>query len=138
MGRNKKYIVGGVLVAVALVAILYNVFQGFAVYYYTVSEVNASGQALYAQNVRVAGKVGADPVQWDARTMITAFTLADEEASLAVVYKGVVPDTFKAGSDVVVEGTWGKDGIFHGDSSPVRQLLHEIHLFLSKFSRLIA
>ncbi len=116
MGRNKKYIVGGVLVAVALVALLYNVFQGFAVYYYTVSEVNASGQALYAQNVRVAGKVGADPVQWDARTMITAFTLADEEASLAVVYKGVVPDTFKAGSDVVVEGTWGKDGIFHGDS----------------------
>jgi cytochrome c-type biogenesis protein CcmE len=116
MGRRKKYVVGGTLVAVALVALLFNMFQSFSVYYYTVSEVTAKGDALYGQNIRVAGKVGADPIGWDARTMTTTFTLTDEKEGLPVVYKGVVPDTFKEGAEVVVEGKYGSDGTFQGDS----------------------
>jgi cytochrome c-type biogenesis protein CcmE len=40
------------------------------------------------------------------------FTIIDGSKSLPVTYKGTVPDTFKPGIDVLIEGRLDKDGIF--------------------------
>jgi cytochrome c-type biogenesis protein CcmE len=40
------------------------------------------------------------------------FEIKDEKAAIAVDYKGVVPDSFKPGREVVIEGTYAGDGRF--------------------------
>jgi cytochrome c-type biogenesis protein CcmE len=47
--------------------------------------------------------------------LVLRFTLNDvigSDVSLPVVYRGAVPDTFKVGNGVIVEGTYTADGIF--------------------------
>jgi cytochrome c-type biogenesis protein CcmE len=46
------------------------------------------------------------------------FTIVDLEGdeNLPVVYQGVVPDTFRVGNEVVIEGQLNSDGIFQADT----------------------
>ena len=115
--KNKwRYVLGGVIVFIALGALLYQGFQGSAVYYYTLPELRENGAGLEGSRIRVAGKVGTQAISWDAQTRVTTFTLVEGEAdSLKVVYQGVVPDAFEAGVDVVVEGKYSLSGPFEAD-----------------------
>ncbi len=47
---------------------------------------------------------------------VTAFTVTDNAASLAVTYKGILPDLFREGQGVVAEGKIGADGVFVADT----------------------
>ena len=114
--RKWKYILGGVIVFVALGFLLYRGFQGSAVYYYTLPELSQKGPDLEGSRIRVAANVDTQTISWDATTRTTRFTLVEGEAdSLQVVYKGVVPDAFKAGGEVVVEGKYSASGPFEAD-----------------------
>ena len=72
------------------------------VYYYTPSEVSALSAP--DRPIRVAGRVQAGSVRWDARAGVLRFMLTDGKASLPVVNAGAPPDLFGAGRDAVVEG----------------------------------
>jgi cytochrome c-type biogenesis protein CcmE len=56
--------------------------------------------------------VTAESVQWDPKTLKLSFKLEDPQANLVVNYSGVVPDSFKPGAEVIVEGTYRGDGSF--------------------------
>src|SRR5258706_65171 len=43
---------------------------------------------------------------------LVRFRITDKKTALAVVYRGVLPDLFREGQGVVVEGTLGPDGSF--------------------------
>ena len=57
-------------------------------------------------DVRLGGKVAAGTVKWDQVGGLLEFHVTDGAGRLPVSYRGVVPDTFKPGADVVVEGTY--------------------------------
>jgi len=61
----------------------------------------------------VAGQIVPDSVNQDTENFTLSFTITDGETTLPVVYQGVVPDTFKAGTDIVVEGKSDRQGVFH-------------------------
>ena len=44
------------------------------------------------------------------------FFIEENDSSLNVAYQGVTPDMFVDGGEVVVEGTLGKDGVFHANT----------------------
>jgi cytochrome c-type biogenesis protein CcmE len=95
------------LAAIAILgAVVYLVFantQASAVYYMTVSELEHC-TTCSAQSIRVAGIVQAGSVtRNDAQEQI-AFTIVDGKQTLPVTYSGVVPDIFRPGVQVVVEG----------------------------------
>ena len=114
--KKWKYILGGLIVFAALGFLLYRGFQGSAVYYYTLPELRQNGTNLDGSRIRVAGNVGTQTISWDAKTRTTSFTIVDgEDHSLQVVYVGVVPDVFKAGGEVVVEGKYSLSGPFEAD-----------------------
>ena len=115
MLKRKKYIFAVIVVAVAIGVLAYIGTSQFAIYYVTVGEFIEDGESLYGQHIRVAGYVADESVSWDTDNFTLSFTLVDGEASLPVVYKGVVPDTFKTGNDVVVEGKSDQQGVFHAD-----------------------
>jgi cytochrome c-type biogenesis protein CcmE len=69
------------------------------------------------QRVLLRGKVGPDKLAIDAQGRKADFHLLGEDKShdLPVSYRGAIPDLFKAGADVVVEGKLGPDGVFQAD-----------------------
>ncbi len=87
-------------------------FQSAATYYYTVSEVAEQGSSIYGERVRVNGLVAPGSLEQEPGSFTLKFTITEAEESLPVVYQGVVPDTFKVGNDVVVEGYLNQGGIF--------------------------
>jgi len=114
--RRKRFLIGGIVILLAVAYLGYRGFEGSATYYLTVSEVKEQGDRIAGENVRVNGRVAPGSVDWDAENNILRFVLVDEEKGLSVLYKGIVPDAFKADSNVVVEGGLESDGVFHADA----------------------
>lgn len=110
--RRKRFLIGGLIVFLAAGYLGYTAFQRATIFYYTVSELLEQAGSIYGQNVRVNGEVTPDSVEQEAAGRILRFTIIDGEESLPVVYHGIVPDTFKAGSDVTIEGYLDLAGIF--------------------------
>ena len=114
MLRKKRFLIGGIIVFIAMGYLGYSAFVGAATYYYKVGEFLALESSVYGQNVRVNGIVVAGSVEREAQGTVVRFTVADAEGggSLPVSFQGVVPDTFKEGGEVVIEGQLNADGIF--------------------------
>ena len=112
MLRKKRFLIGGIIIFLAIGYLSYVGFVGGATYYYTVSEAIEQGSSIYGENIRVNGQVTPGSVQQEAAGSTLQFTIADEEESLPVVYQGAVPDTFKEGNAVVVEGHLNSSGVF--------------------------
>ena len=97
------------IVAACVGYLIYSASGGATEYYLTVSELR-SHQA--AGDVRVAGVVQDDVKKTDGGLHVT-FTEKDSTSSMPVAYDGALPDIFKPGITVVVEGRLGGDGVFH-------------------------
>jgi cytochrome c-type biogenesis protein CcmE len=114
--RKKKFLIGGIIVFAAIGYLAYMGFAGSATYSYTVNELMAQGSSIYGETVRVNGQVSPGSVQQEAAERTLRFTIVDEEVSLPVFYQGTVPDSFKVGNDVVIEGHLDSSGVFQADT----------------------
>jgi cytochrome c-type biogenesis protein CcmE len=101
---------GAIIAAVGF--LLVTAFQSNAVYYLTVSELHGAAPGIYGQPVRVAGKVAAGSIERDPTTLLVSFVAEDDSGRLPVTYKGVLPDIFGDGVEVVVEGKFAESGTF--------------------------
>ena len=104
-----------IISAVILLVIGYLIYTGLRdtmVFYLTVSEVMAKPPEDLTDTQKVGGIVTAGSVQWDPKTLKLSFKLEDQQAGLIINYSGVVPDSFKPGTEVIVEGTYKGDGKF--------------------------
>ncbi len=101
------------LVVVSVISyLIYTGIRDTMTYFLTVSEVLAQPSENQDQTLRVGGNVSPGSVQWDPKNLRLLFTIQDEKASIAVDYEGVVPDSFKPGGEIIVEGTYTGDGKF--------------------------
>ncbi len=80
-------------------------------YYLTVSELIEQGSQLPQENIRVSGNVSEGSVNWDPGERTLHFNIVDEKTTMPVVYQGLVPDSFKQGQKVIIEGVYA-DGVF--------------------------
>ena len=104
-----------IISAVILLVIGYLIYTGLRdtmVFYLTVSEVMAKSPDDLTDTQKVGGIVTAGSVQWDPKMLKLSFKLEDQQANLVVNYSGVVPDSFKPGTEVIVEGKYRGDGSF--------------------------
>ncbi len=115
MFKKKKFLIGGLIILAAVSYLGYTGFQRSATYYYAVSELVKPGGASYTGNVKVNGQVAPGSVQQDSARSLR-FTLTEGGQSLPVIYEGAVPDAFKAGVDVVVEGRLNPTGVFQANA----------------------
>ncbi|MFC1987550.1 cytochrome c maturation protein CcmE [Chloroflexota bacterium] len=112
MLKKKKFLIGGLIVLIAIVYLGYIGFMDSATYYYTVSEFMEQGAVVNGETVRINGQVAPGSVEQGTGGRMLKFTIVDGEESLPVIYNGIVPDTFKAGGDVVIEGLLDSSGTF--------------------------
>lgn len=99
----------GVLVAVLVGYLVFNATGSSAEYYETIGEMRAHPTD---REVRVIGTVQDDVVRSQGGLHVR-FTAAGEGGSMPVDYTGTLPDIFRPGIQVVVEGRLGEDGVFH-------------------------
>ena len=79
--------------------------------FYPPSEVVA-GIAPQGKAIRVGGMVQDKSVQRSADSLQVKFVITDFQASVEVIYDGILPDLFGEGQGVVVLGLLGLDGKF--------------------------
>lgn len=84
----------------------YNGARSSMAYYLTVSELLERAAMVSDSDIRLGGKVAAAGVQWDQVSGNLRFIVTDGTRTLPVRYRGVVPDAFKPGAEVVVEGRY--------------------------------
>jgi cytochrome c-type biogenesis protein CcmE len=110
-----------VCVAIVVAALGWVALRGMTgsfVYYLTPTEVTVGHQAQVDQRVRLGGYVVPGGVRRTSHSL--TFTITDQQHSLQVVSTGPVPQMFRAGQGVVVEGALGTDGRFHSDTLLVK------------------
>lgn len=113
MGRKGiQLTIGLVIIAGGLVTLAGVSFQQNLVYYLTVSEYLDQQGELPAQGFRVNGNVVPGSIVRDDTGMGVTFAITDGEREMQVTYAKELPDTFKAGAEVVVEGRVSPDGVF--------------------------
>ena len=115
MFRKKRFLIGGIIILIAVAFLAFQGFKSSAAYYYTVNETLAKGSLVYGQNLRVNGTVTGN-ITNDINSLTIEFAIADGGSSIPVVYKGSTPDNFGPDMDVVVGGTIDDTGVLHADS----------------------
>ncbi|MFC2014761.1 cytochrome c maturation protein CcmE [Chloroflexota bacterium] len=117
MFKKKKFLIGGIIILLAIGYLGYTALAGASTYYYTVDELIEQGSSVYGENVRVNGNVAPGSIVKESAGSVLRFTIidADGKGSLPVVFKGVIPDTFNVDSEVVIEGLLDSGGIFEAN-----------------------
>lgn len=115
MGNKKLKF--GIGIGIILAVVAWEAVSGFQqskTYYVTVKELS-SGKSV-RQHVRVGGVVQAGSIARNGGTL--TFRLAQDSNSIPVTYVGTdtLPDTFKAGSQAIVEGSYMADGMFRAEN----------------------
>jgi cytochrome c-type biogenesis protein CcmE len=106
--NRRRFVVGAVLIAGAVSWLVYAGIRSTSMYYFEVDEFLARRAQLVDEDLRVKGWVRQGTVKWDPRTNDLAFELARQDGAdpVSVSYRGVLPDMFAEGREVVVEGRW--------------------------------
>jgi cytochrome c-type biogenesis protein CcmE len=135
-----KFLIGGLLIAAAIIYLITSATQAAAQYYMTVDELVAKGQTVSDRDVRVSGAVDGSTIEYDAKSLTLRFTVADvtgdmneidargglakvlheavtdpNATRLQVVYEGPKPDLLRDEAQAIMTGRIGPDGVFHAD-----------------------
>ena len=110
--KKTKFIIAGMVVLGVIGYLTYAGIRDTKLYYLTPTEIADRGNDAYGEGIRLGGIVTDGSIEYDAKTFILTFQVTDNVNSIPVVYKGVVPDTFKNGVEIVVEGIYTDGDVF--------------------------
>ena len=110
--KSLKFLVSSAVIVLSLSYLAYSGLKDSMAYYQTVPELYASKDKAYRRRLKVGGEVVAGSIVRQGTAL--RFVIAKDNQSLPVHYVGTdpVPDTFHEHADTVVEGTYGRDGVF--------------------------
>jgi cytochrome c-type biogenesis protein CcmE len=138
--RINKFVIGGILILVAVVFLIWTSTAASAEYFLTIDELNAKGSGVVDKNLRVSGAVLGNSIQYDAQSLTLTFEVAhvpadnlaiESEGGLAevlhqavldpsrarvkVVYVGPKPDLLRNEAQAIMTGHMGQDGVFYAE-----------------------
>ena len=110
MKKKITYLIGFCLIAGAVVFILLTSFRSSLQYYLTVSELKVAEEVYVGKTLKVAGKASGVVRENEGIGSRYLFFVNQGGEILSVSFRGLVPDTFTEGSEVVVTGQLGANG----------------------------
>jgi cytochrome c-type biogenesis protein CcmE len=100
-----KFLIGGGVIAIAIIYLVFTATQSTAAYFFTVEELYAKGAAIYDRNLRVSGKVTSDTIDFNSRDLVLRFQVVGESGQrLSVVFNGPKPDQLRPDAEAILEG----------------------------------
>jgi cytochrome c-type biogenesis protein CcmE len=110
-----KFTIAGVMLVGAIAYLAYaGMTDGWVSYHLTVDAFLADAK-YQSQRVRLAGRVSDEGLVVGSGRLGARFALLGGERQVPVKYGRVLPDLFKGGCDVVVEGRLDKAGVFQAE-----------------------
>ena len=112
--RLTVVLLGGLMLATAAALVL-TAFQDSIVFFHTPTDIATKKDHLADRRLRDGG-IGKEK-SWnkEADGLTNAFVVTDLTHEIRVAYKGIIPDLFREGQGVVVEGRLLPDGSFRAD-----------------------
>ena len=109
--KSAKLGITGLVLALAFGGLLYTSLSESAEYYKHVEEVMVDPQPWYGKKLQVHGFVA--PKSWVQKpgSLEYRFKVQSKGHVVQAYYTGILPDTFKEDSEVVLKGTLGPDGL---------------------------
>jgi cytochrome c-type biogenesis protein CcmE len=111
-----KFLVGGLIILLAVGYLIVSSFGSSAQYFLTVGELRAKGDGIIGDDVRISGIVNGDSIKYDPQSLRLEFDIVDSLDDLSnplrVVYYGPKPDLMKHEAQAIIEGVWQEDGVF--------------------------
>lgn len=130
--KNRLALILGGLILLGLAAglVLYALRQNISLFYTPTTAPRQPGHIL-----RLGGYVARHSVQFDPSGKQVNFRVTDRHASIAVVFRGVLPSLFREGQGIVLTGRFLPDELFSADQvlakhdekympAPVRKMLN--------------
>ena len=115
---TKVYIIALLLFLSGAGYLIYSGLSENSIYFLNVSEALAADKSKL-KAARLFGTVAKEDLKYEQEGNGVSFRLMDAEEpsqTLMVRYTGAVPDTFKAGAEVIIEGGLVEDGFFKAKS----------------------
>lgn len=110
--RSALIVAVGILLG-AFGFLLYGNIDSNVVFFLTPQELVSRGPAAYDVPVRLGGLVQPGSVKWDPATLDLRFAVMDTAGPAVFVQStGAPPQMFRDGMGVVLEGRYGRDGVF--------------------------
>jgi cytochrome c-type biogenesis protein CcmE len=97
-------------IVLALTGLMYTTLSGGAEYYKHVDEVMADPEAWYGKKLQLHGYVVEGSIQKRPQSLDYRFEVQSNGKVVRATYTGVVPDTFKDSSEVVIKGELSEHG----------------------------
>ena len=113
-----KIVVTAVVLVGALAGLMYTSLAEGTEYYKHVDEVMTDPAAWHGKKLQLHGYVVDKSIKRRPDTLDYIFQIQSNGAVVNASYTGVVPDTFKDGSEVVIKGKLGPNG-FHVEPNGV-------------------
>lgn len=135
-----KFLIGGLLIAAAIVYLIASSTQAAAQYYLTIDELMAQRSEVADRELRISGAVDGETISYDAESLTLRFTIVNVPADqkeidaagglakvlhdavndpdatrMPVVYNGPRPDLLRHEAQAIVTGRMGEDGVFHAE-----------------------
>lgn len=108
--RKNKFTLGAAVILIGLIYLFVAGFQQSQATHMTVSVLveRAQQENLEGKRIQLGGEVVEGSIQWDTFHHRASFVATQGGAKIPVQYTGnaVLPDTFKDGSPVVLEGKY--------------------------------
>ncbi len=112
--KQIKFTIGALLIVAAIGVLITTTISKTSKFYFTVDELAAASGVTPGTGLKVKGNVVQGSIVRNPQDYLdVAFSIEYKNATLPVRYKGVTPDMFKDGNEVVVEGTVDRQGVFH-------------------------
>ena len=117
MGSKKiRVAVSFTIIVVVLVWLVLSGFNENMQYFTNISDVQAMGDEAYSMGMRVKGFLVPGSLQRSANSLEVKFVIAEDDHEMNVRFAKELPDTFKDGAEVLVEGKYKPEGYFEAET----------------------
>lgn len=115
MKARSKFLAAGAMIVGSAGYLMASSIRQTGTYYLTPTELTTkvvADPSLYETGVKVGARVVSGSIVRDPGGRGMTFRVTDGARTIPVRYRGIAPDTFTDGVDVVVEGRFARDGTF--------------------------
>lgn len=112
--KRTSLILGGLLLLGAIVSLMLFALSENIAYFNSPSDIVERG-ITPGKRIRLGGMVAEGSVKRGTDAQIT-FDVTDFAETASVTYRGLVPDLFREGQGVIVEGAFNDKGLFIADT----------------------
>jgi cytochrome c-type biogenesis protein CcmE len=113
--RRMSFILAGLATLGIAAALVLTAFEDSIVYFHSPTDIATKSDLKKDRRLRLGGLVKQGSWQKAGDGLTHKFSVTDTAHDIRVAYKGIMPDLFREGQGVVMEGRLQPDGSFRAD-----------------------